>query len=345
MMRPSRLLASLLGIGTVIGLFSFARRYFASIAENRSVSVWPPLVDEITAAWLAVFLIGGVVLLARRYPIAKFWWIYVLLAPVYAATHTLGMFVSRSALYPLLGLGSYDYGDLGYRFLMEAPVQLLGYGVALLIVVSLTRHRRAREAERLEALLTEARLERLQLSIAPHFLFNTLNVISSAAYESAEKADELIGKLSRLLRALLNSRQQHTCTVAEELELLGEYLALQQARFEEDLEVTVECVPEARDLSVPFMLLQPVVENVFVHGIDNEGRVYLKVEVAVDGGDVLFTITDRGEGPGEMHDGIGIRNTRERLETLYGDRAQFSLGEGPGVGAVAIIRIPAICAS
>lgn len=334
-----------LAIGTVFGLFSFGRRYFDRLASDVHASPWPIVVDELSAAWLAALLIFVTVQLALRFPLRRYWWAFLAAAPVYAMTHTLGIFLSRSALYPLLGMGEYRYGDLGYRFLMEAPVQLLGYALTLFAVVFYRRLLKARQAERLEGLLAEAQLDRLRLSVGPHFLFNALNVISAAVYESPEKADELIGRLSRLLRAMLTGDVQQTWPLDEELNLLAEYLALQKARFENDLAVRIDCPDDLRQCQVPRMILQPLVENALKHGADAEGRIDLTVQAKRDGERLVLEVCDHGPGPGESGEGTGTGNTRERIAHLFGPDFGYDLSAGPAGGAVARLRLPWQCAS
>lgn len=325
---------------SAFGLLSSVRRYFNALSNGAKPQLLSIAIDEFTAMWLAAFLLFIVVQALPRFPLRRFWWAYLAVAPVFAITHTLGMFGSRSALHPLFGLGAYSYGDLGYRFLMEAPLQLVAYALALLALALVARLRRARDAEKLEALLAEAQLEQLRLSIGPHFLFNALNTISATVYDSPERADELITRLSRLLRALLQADPAQTCTLQRELELVGEYLEIQKARFEDQLEVRIDCPPELCHAQVPFMILQPVVENALAHGTDSFGRLQLTITAQREADTVIVEVADRGAGPQGEHQGVGTRNTRERIRMLFGFEFGFELGPRPGGGALARMRLP-----
>ncbi len=338
--HPARTIAIYIAIGSVIATISFTRRYFDALADGLDRSPWPLLVDEFSAGWLAALLILLVVHYALRLPLRRHWPLWLAIAPLYAVCHTLGMYLSRSALYPLLGLGEYHYGDLGYRFLMEAPVQLLGYVLTLIGVAIYAQLRRARDAERLEALLTESRLEQIRLSIAPHFLFNTLNVISAAAYESPEKADGLIGKLSALLRSMLSVDARQTWQLGEELAALNEYLDLQRARFEESLSVDIDIDESLRTAEVPRMILQPLLENALEHGLDRNGQAHVRIGAKRIGDRLLVTIADGGAGPGEFSEGIGLRNTRERLQRLYGEQYGYALDPLQPTGSQLRLSMP-----
>ncbi len=329
-----------LAISTVIGLFSFARRHFDKLASDIDISPVPILVDEISAAWIAALLLMGVIALALRFPPWRYWWLFLMMAPAYAVTHTLGMFVTRKLLYPAFGLGTYQYGDLKYRFVMEAPVQLLAFAIAIAGVLIYERVKKARQAERLEGLLAEARLDQLRLSMAPHFLFNALNVISAAAYESAEKTDNLIAKLSRLLRAVLSADSRQICTLREELDLLNDYLDLQKARYENNLSIKIECPESLLEYQIPFMILQPLVENVFKHGMDANGQIDIRLTASKTMDTLILEVFDNGKGPGDNPAGIGTRNTRERIEHLYGPAYGYELEQSSSGGAIARLRLP-----
>ncbi|GJM08681.1 MAG: hypothetical protein DHS20C11_09570 [Lysobacteraceae bacterium] len=336
----------MVGLSTAVGLFIFTRQHFDRLASGVQQSPWPTLLNEMTAAWLAGLLVLVVLTIADRWPPdrPRRWLAYALGFVVFAFLHTSGMALSRHWLYGLFNLGQFNYGDMGYRFLMEAPVQAVVYILTLILFSLSQRLRKAKEAERLQALLDRARLEQLRLSIAPHFLFNTLNTISAVAYESAEKADALIGRLSRLLRALLDTRQDHTVPLTEELVMLEEYLEIQRARFEHRLDVQMEIAPNSKSWPVPFMLLQPVVENALQHGADAGGRVMIKISTRLEDDGLIIDIADQGSGPDQddrAPKGIGVSNTIERLNMLYGDKAGFSLSHCESGGALCQLRLPA----
>src|SRR5579864_8399861 len=140
----------------------------------------------------------------------------------------------RSALFPLAGLGPYDYGVMPLRYLMELPMQLIAFTVLVggLHAVAALEAARARElqAARVEGSLARAQLRSLRLQLQPHFLFNALHTISAAMYEDPAAADEMLEQLAELLRASLRTAQADEVPLAEELALLDRYLALQRAR-------------------------------------------------------------------------------------------------------------------
>src|SRR5216684_1111343 len=209
--------------------------------------------------------------------------------------------------------------------------------------------------EEQERLLLHARMEALQNQINPHFLFNTLNSISSLVRFDPEKARDVISKLATILRRLLNSADAFV-PLREEVEFIDNYLDIEVVRFGNDkLRVVKDLDPASLDVMVPSMLLQPLVENSIKHGLSEMiegGSIYLRsrlsdsglvIEVEDDGvgmaaTQVLETTSTRGTG-------IGMANISERLEVLYGDAARMTIDSHEGKGTLVRIRLPLLQAT
>jgi two-component sensor histidine kinase len=204
----------------------------------------------------------------------------------------------------------------------------------------------ARAAE-LERSLLRAQLHALDLELQPHFLFNTLNAITALVRSEPERAEQMLVTLGDLLRATLG-RAAGQVTVADELDHLELYLDLQRTRFGDRLDARVEVDADVLGALVPGMVLQPLVENALTHGLAPKcapGTV--RVSAARDGPSLVLRVSDDGVGlpAGGARDGTGVRNTRERLATLYGAEHAFSLTPAPAGGTVAEIRLPLQLAS
>jgi sensor histidine kinase YesM len=218
--------------------------------------------------------------------------------------------------------------------------------------------RRLRERERLAAelrvRLSEARLEALQGQLRPHFLFNTLNGISTLIHADPEAADRTVVQLGELLRASLERSGSHEIPLAEELALLERYLAIMQTRFHDRLRVELSIDPDARDALVPHFILQPLVENALEHGIARRagaGRIRVTARTEPRGGSGgLLCLAVADDGPGAHRDeahgtpavdeGVGLANTRLRLQQLYGYRHRLALAQGPLGGMEVTIELP-----
>ncbi len=210
---------------------------------------------------------------------------------------------------------------------------------------------RSRDRERrgleLESRLTQARLQALRMQINPHFLFNTLNSISSLVYDQPKVADEMIGSLSDLLRVTLNTSHRQEVALREELEFLDQYLFIEQTRFGDRLTVTKEIDPTVLDAAVPNLILQPLVENAFKHGIEARlGPGAITVSARRDGERLrLSRVSDSGRSspagsPPRLIEGVGLSNTRARLRGLYGDRATVVFGPRPECGFQVVMHLP-----
>lgn len=204
--------------------------------------------------------------------------------------------------------------------------------------------------EEQERLLLHARMEALQNQINPHFLFNTLNSISSLVRFDPEKARDVISKLATILRRLLNSADSFV-PLREEVEFIDNYLDIEVVRFgPEKLRVVKELDPASLDVMVPSMLLQPLVENSIKHGLSSMvegGSIYLRsrftdsglvIEVEDDG--VGMAATQVVESTGTRGTGIGMANISERLQVLYGDAAHMTIDSHQGKGTLVRIRLP-----
>lgn len=204
----------------------------------------------------------------------------------------------------------------------------------------------------LEAQLSDAQLRALRAQLHPHFLFNTLNAITTLIHRDPDAADTMVTRLGELLRLALRADPSHETTLGEEVALLEHYLAIMRVRFADQLSVTCTVPPGLKGALVPSFVLQPLVENALEHGVarlDGPGRVAIEAEQA---GDTLaITVTDNGmladrplrgrERPDDGSDGgIGLANTRQRLEALYGARGQLELRPAPGGGTQARLTVP-----
>ncbi len=215
---------------------------------------------------------------------------------------------------------------------------------------------------RLQGQLAEARLQALRMQLNPHFLFNTLHAVSSLAGRDPAGVRRMIARLSELLRYALENSSTHEAPLKDEIQFLSGYLEIQRIRFQGRLEVTIEARADVLDALVPSLILQPLVENAIKHGASQaEGVGHVRVEAYRDGPRLVLRVCDNGpgfdaaaalssatngsEGNGSAGapdgSGLGLRNTRERLTSLYGEDQHFALGRADdGSGFCAEIALP-----
>lgn len=179
-----------------------------------------------------------------------------------------------------------------------------------------------RAAAEMKTQLAEAQLQALQMQLHPHFLFNTLHAISVLIHKDAQLADRMIARLSEFLRLTLESSGAQEVTLRQELDFLNRYLAIEKLRFQERLSLQFDIAPETLDAFVPNLILQPLVENAMRHGIAaSEGGGHLEITAHRAGEQLRLTISDSGVDVVEskpINEGIGLTNTRARLQQLYG---------------------------
>jgi hypothetical protein len=215
------------------------------------------------------------------------------------------------------------------------------------VVIAVESRRRAVllavEQERLRSGMAEQRLVALTSQLQPHFLFNTLQGISTLIHRDPDAADQMLGKLADLLRNVLRDRDRVLIPLGEEIEYARTYLEISKLRFGERLSYHIEIPAELERIEVPTFIFQPLVENALAHGIASRiqgGRVViraaregdrLRLEVEDDGG--ALTLPPKGEG-------VGLTNTRERLRTSFGDAASFDLLASAG-RTIASVVLPA----
>jgi signal transduction histidine kinase len=344
--------------GVIIGLALFcagveaSQNYVGAINFGRPV-LWRESIRRTLPSWIVIAALApGVLYMARRFPVDR----------------------SRSALLiHLLGASVFAFAHLGgtalfYAFVdgtFENTLLLLNKFITAYFILDVLifcgivgashaarfyREARARElaGSRLQQSLTQARLAALRGQLNPHFLFNTLNAITTMALKREhDNVVVTLGYLSELLRVSLDDSLPQEVSLADELELLDRYLEIQRIRFGDRLTVTLAVEPEALGALVPIMLLQPLAENAIVHGIAPvTGPGELTLRGSRQNGELVLEVSDSGPGfdaakpRSRSSTGIGLSNTRARLTQLYGDASTLSTGTGPLGGACVSVRIP-----
>ncbi len=241
--------------------------------------------------------------------------------------------------------------DVPRLYFLNFGWEMMTYWAVVGLSHALTYHRESQEravaGAQLETRLAEAQLQALQRQLHPHFLFNTLHTISALMHRDVEAADAMIARLSDLLRLTLDRLGVQQVSLKEELEFLSKYLEIEQTRFQDRLTVHLDIQPETLDARVPNLLLQPLVENAIRHGIAPRtaaGRLVLRA--AREGDTLVVEVRDNGPGLPQARlaafntRGVGLTNTRSRLEHLYGAGHRFAFRDSPGGGLSVLITIP-----
>jgi LytS/YehU family sensor histidine kinase len=194
---------------------------------------------------------------------------------------------------------------------------------------------------RLEAQLAQAQLSALKMQLHPHFLFNTLHSISALLHSDAEAADRMVARLGDFLRLTLENSDSHEVTLEQELEFLRCYLDIEMTRFQDRLRVDFAIGPGTLDALTPNLILQPLVENAIRHGIAHRIEPGC-IEICSERSGDKLRLQVRDDGPGFASNtaGIGLTNTRARLERLYGSGYVLQLSNGAQNGATVTLEIP-----
>lgn len=284
---------------------------------------------------------------SRRFPMEPETWKRSLGAHVPAAVAFISLYnVIRWALSYIPWI---DEHPIPWRTLMVGQFFLtfLSYIALVSVYQAWRNYRRFQERQlrmsQLETQLARAELQALKMQLQPHFLFNTLNAISTLVHRDPDKADEMITQLSELLRMTLDHGGSQEVSLKEELDFLQRYLDIQQMRFQDRLTVRVHVPSESLDARVPNQILQPIVENAIKHGLDaRPGAGTIEIASERFNGVLRVSVRDDGPGMGEhaSREGVGLTNTRARLRSLYGGDARLELNNHHDGGLQVVLTIP-----
>lgn len=344
-MTWTKRVALFLGVWTVLGLF-FASRSILIYSYGEQDFDWRLPLKLQLAEWYGWALLApAVIWLARTFTFARESWKTSLLIHVAAGLVIAYVKVVLDAyVQPLVG-------GFASNFAYKLHTNLVTYSSIVAVMQAAIYYRKYRERElkasQLEARLVGAQLQVLKNELHPHFLFNTLHAISALMHRDVAAADRMLARLSDLLRHSLEHIGQQETTVKAELEFLALYLEIEQMRFGERLHVDVDAAPETLDLAVPAFLLQPLVENSIRHAVAHRtagGTVAIETSRLDD----TLRIEVRDDGPGftegtvsRPNGGIGLSNTRARLDGLYGASHRFELSNASSHGAICRLELPA----
>lgn len=344
-----RIVLGLVALNTIC-LFFYRQFGYLAYSEHR-----PPLLTFLEEAsgglaGLAVFPL--IYLVAIRFPLLSPKWRIHLLVHLVAVClisliHTTLIALLHLFLFPLFGFRHESYGHLSDRYPMEFAHLFIYYWVMVSLIYFFHEVRFAREREvhqaKLESNLAQTQLQNLRLQLEPHFLFNALNAISAALYEDPRVADEMIGRLGELLRQLLKDDRSQLIPLAREIELLQLYTRIMEARLEDRLAVRIHVDAVLEDALVPQLIFQPLVENAIRHGMDSNFEARLEIHARQKMNSLCLTVRDHGAGIRDsepLATGIGLRNTVERLQGLYGSNHSFEVRNAEGGGAIVEICLP-----
>jgi two-component system, LytTR family, sensor kinase len=342
---------------SVYGVFNTVVVHFRSLLYGRPMGWTECAQYEMSYVWVWAAITPLVLALSRRFPLGRGH------SRRNVLVHVAGAFAAALATKCV-----WDFTALPFLEPKMVPVNLatfqrsmlhaLDFGVLHYLIVIVCHHaleyyRRYEDgrlrASQLETRLANAQLQALKMQLHPHFLFNTLHSISELVHADPARAETMIVRLSDFLRLTLEQSGSPEVAVSQELEFLRRYLEIEQMRFEERLTVEWEIDPEALPIRVPNLLLQPIVENALRHGIGrNPGPGLLRISCRMDGDRLAMKVFDNGPGPARatanlqepVREGVGLNNTRHRLERLYGGDHHIDFRQTPDTGFEVTIRIP-----
>jgi signal transduction histidine kinase len=345
---------SLIAAGwTVFGVFFTSEVVVSRAYAGRPLRLRDALTAWLICAYLWLTLTPLVIFLSRRFPLGRTKrlknFLVHLAASVSLALFQLATYVTIASWAGLSG-GQSFVEAFRNQFITSFHFDLLTYWALFGVIQGFDYYRKYREREirasQLEAQLAHAQLDALKMQLHPHFLFNTLNTISVLMQEDVTVANRLLLRLSDLLRRALNNTDAHEVPLSQELEFLHSYLEIEQTRFQDRLTVRLDIDAEAFGAQVPNLILQPLVENAIRYAVAPRAtKSTIEIRAARLNGRIELQVRDDGPGINESHkagnaSGIGLRNTRSRLEKLYGPAHSFDLSTADGGGLLVTITIP-----
>jgi sensor histidine kinase YesM len=345
----------ILSCATFLALIYAARGIFISVSQGRAID-WVRLVGFEFLYWYVWAAFTPVVLwFANHFELRRDKWIAPLLALVAFGLliAPLQATVEYSLAYSIDLLRGVPAAELDQRrrilarlIAVETFTNFIIYALIVCGNYAYRYYQRYREREmravELEGRLAQAELQNLKMQLHPHFLFNTLNTISVLMMRDADLANRMLIRLSDLLRVTLDNAGNQIVPLRQELDFLRGYLEIEQTRFQDRLTTSFDISPATLDARVPYLILQPLVENALRHGITTRpGAGHIKVRAAVENGSLLMQVRDDGAGlDGTFKKGIGLANTEARLKQLYGSAHRFEFTNVPAGGLLVTITIP-----
>jgi LytS/YehU family sensor histidine kinase len=241
------------------------------------------------------------------------------------------------------------HGIFGYLWYFASSLYLMLAWSGLYFGIKFSRQLREQKeaALKAQAMAHEAQLKMLRYQLNPHFLFNTLNAISTLVLDRKnDTANGMVGSLSAFLRYSLDSDPVQRVTLAQEIDATNLYLGIEQLRFGERLRVRMNIEPAAREALVPSLVLQPLIENAVKYAVSKrEEGGSIEIDARRQGSDLAIVLRDDGPGCANFDKrsnghGVGLANTRERLQVLYGNRQKFDLKNRQPHGVEVRIELP-----
>jgi two-component system LytT family sensor kinase len=343
--RWIRWVAYLLG-WTLVGLFFASQTYLAYKYSSGNPHLGVILKFSLSEWYLWALLAPGVIWLARRLSLER------------------GRRARSLAIHVVASVGvafaHWGLNNLCRRYVLGFPgavalvytfhSNLVTYWVLVGSTWGYDYYVRYRQGElraaQLSAQLAQAQLQALRTQLHPHFLFNTLNGIATLVHRDPEAADLMIARLSALLRLTLEGIGVQEVPLAKEIEFLRGYLEIEEVRFGDRLTVEMHIAPEVLGACIPYLILQPLVENAIRHGIApraQPGRIAIRA--AAENGFLVLEVSDNGPGlaagsEASTRQGTGLSNTRSRLEKLYGERQRFEMKNRINGGFAVTLTLP-----
>jgi two-component system LytT family sensor kinase len=323
-----------------VAIQSIGWRFYLTQSAPKPVPLEFIVRAEVLMFGIAAALTPGIAYAARRFPLGRdrsssAFLMHIFTGVVVALTVKLAWDFAMLPFYATPWIHQFSWLAFRRSLLAGLQANVLLYWVAVIGITAIDHARRYRqtaiEAAELRAQLAEAQLHRLRIQLDPHFLFNTLHSISELVHNDPDTADLMIANLSELLRQSLARSDRHEILLSEELEFVKLYLDIQCRRFPDRLTVRYDIGSAASRALIPGMILQPLIENSIRHAIAprrSGGSVLIRA--GLEERQILLEVEDFGGQPAAMPiiEGIGLRNTRERLEKMYAGRHRFELLPG-----------------
>jgi hypothetical protein len=340
--RPDRILYFLWALFWLLMLSVSIQDYI----RNGGTRLWQPILWEGSSLMMATLWVVLQRRVAPRYAVyldRPLLWIgqHVKWLPLVLLTFVPVVFGFRHGIYALLG-ETYTHESWAYVVFYESLKLMMFIGLWLGLIFGFDAYAQAQEQrQRLLALqksLAEAQLAHLKAQLRPHFFFNALNTISALMQVDVQRADRLLSRLADLLRATLQWGDKEITPLREEIRMLELYAQVMQERFADRVTLTWNIDNAALGGVIPALLLQPLLENAFKHGVERS-RDAVRIEIAARRAGDRVQISIRNTGSvldPNPHEGVGLRNCRERLSVLYGDQAKLQLTQLPDAVQAAV---------